>query len=106
MGIVKKTSDKSKIKKEDKGVFKVKKVVTTKLDQQADKQDHKLPTLHSIREDAIIQSKVEQRLQELSKLAKTGTIQKLKSQRGGHIEVMVKNRIKWPHEYILSGLNK
>ena len=29
-----------------------------------------------------------------------------KSQRGGNVEVMVKNRVKWPHEYILSGLNK
>ena len=54
----------------------------------------------------MIHSKIEQRLQELSELAKTGTLQKLKSQRGGQVEVMVKNRVKWPHEYILSGLNK
>ena len=38
----------------------------------------------------MIQYKVEQQLQELSELAKTGTVQKLKSQRGGHVEVMVK----------------
>ena len=49
---------------------------------------------------------MEQRLQELTELAKTGTVQKLKSQRGGQVEVTVKNRIKWPHEYVLSGINK
>ena len=39
-------------------------------------------------------------------MAKTGAVQKLKSQRGGQVEVMIKNRVKWPHEYVLSGLNK
>ena len=104
-GNCKKTSYKSKIKG-GKGVSKSKKVVTTKLNQKADKHDHKLTTLDSIREDAMIQSKVEQQLQELSELAKTGTVQKLKSQRGGHVEVMVKNRITWPHKYVLSSFNK
>ena len=68
----KKTLDKSKIK--GGKAVKSKKVVTTKLNKQTDKHDHKLPTFESIREDAMIQSKVEQRLQELSDLAKTGTI--------------------------------
>ena len=54
----------------------------------------------------MIQLKVEQRLQELTELAKTGTSSKLKSQRGGSVEVMVKNRVKWPQEYVLLGLNK
>ena len=62
-------------------------------------------TFDSIKEDAIIQSKVEQRLQELTDLAKTGMSQKLKSQRGGNVEAMVKTRVKWPHEYVLLGLN-
>ena len=66
----------------------------------------KLPTLESVKEDVLIKLKVKQRLQELTDLAKTGTNSKLKSQRGGNVEVMVKNRVKWPHEYILSGLNK
>ena len=68
--------------------------------------DQKIPTLDSIKEDAMIQSRVEQRLQELSELAKTGTVQKLKSQRGGQVVVLIKNRVKWPHEYVLSSLNK
>ena len=105
----KKTSDKSKIKT-SKGASKSKKLVSAKSDLKSDAKSElhhsNLPTFDSLKEDAVIQSKVEQRLQELSELAKTGTIQKLKSQRGGQVEVMVKNRVKWPHEYILSGLNK
>ena len=105
----KKTSDKTKIKGV-KGVSKSKKLVSTKsdskLDSKAETHVTKLPTFDSLREDSMIQSKVEQTLQELSELAKTGTIQKLKSQRGGQVEVLVKNRVKWPHEYVLFGLNK
>ena len=105
----KKTSDKTKIKGL-KGVAKSKKLLSTKSDSKSDSkvevQAAELPTIDSLKEDAMIQSKVEQRLLELSELAKTGTTQKLKSQRGGQVEVIVKNRVKWPHEYVLSGLNK
>ena len=103
-GTCKKTSDKSKIKSTKS---KTKKVPSTKSSQQFETSNEcKLPTLQSVKEDALIQLKVEQRLQELTELAKTGTNSKLKSQRGGNVEVMVKNRVKWPHEYILSGLNR
>ena len=60
----------------------------------------------ALTDETLLQLKVEQRLQELSDLAKTGTNLKLKSQQGGNVEVLVKNRVKWPHEYVLSGLNK
>ena len=30
----------------------------------------------------------------------------MKSQRGGKVEVLIKNRVKWPHEFVLSGTNK
>ena len=103
-GGCKKTSDKSKIKSTKS---KTKKVINTKASQQFETSNEcKLPTLQSVKEDALIQLKVEQRLQELTELAKTGTSSKLKSQRGGNVEVMVKTRVKWPHEYILSGLTK
>ena len=49
---------------------------------------------------------MEDRIKELQQISKTGTDPKLKSQRGGQVEVLVKNRIKWPHEYILAGSNK
>ena len=103
-GGCKKTSDKTKIKSTKS---KPKKGITTKASQQFDTYNEcNLPTLQSVKEDALIQLKVEQRLQEPTEIAKTGTSSKLKSQRGGNIEVMVKTRVKWPHEYILSGLNK
>ena len=92
----KKTLDKSKIKGL-KGVSKSKKLLSAKSDLKSDAkpetQISKLPTFDSLKEDVMVQSKVEQRLQELSELAKTGTLQKLKSQRGGQVEVMVKNRV-------------
>ena len=31
---------------------------------------------------------------------------KIKSQRGGQVDVFVKNRIKWPHEYVFAGSQK
>ena len=60
----------------------------------------------SIRENANIQQQVDQRIHELSLLAKTGTDSKIKSQRGGPVEVYIKNEVKWPHEYVLAGINK
>ena len=60
-----------------------------------------MPTL---RNDSSVQLLVEQRLKQLAEAEKTGT--KLKSLRGGSVEVLVSNRVKWPHEYVLSGSSK
>ena len=101
----KKTLGKTKIKSA-KHVSKTK-TLTTKSKQEPEiSHDYKLPTIESVKDDALIQLKVEQRLQELTDLAKTDTSSKLKSQRGGQVEVMVQKRVKWPHEYIWSGLTK
>ena len=43
-----------------------------------------------MRQDAVLQAKVDERLQEQAELAKTGTISKVKSQRGGKVEVIIK----------------
>ena len=98
------TLDRSKIKKSHK---------TTDNVMEISKPTVNLPhssvsstTIKSMRQDAILQAKVDERLQELSELAKTGTFSKLKSRRGGKEEVLVKNRVKWPHEFVLSGANK
>ena len=74
-------------------------------------QRQSLPVPHnlwqsSVSDEALLQLRVDQRLQELTDLAKTCTNSKIKSQRGGNFEVLVKQRVKWPHEYVLSGLNK
>ena len=65
-----------------------------------------LPTLENLKKNASIQKLVEDRIKKLQQISKTGTDPKLKSQRGGQVEVLVKNRVKWPHEYVLAGNNK
>ena len=46
----------------------------------------------------------ESKIKGLQQLAKTSTSEnKIKSQRGSQVDVFVKNRIKWPHEYVLAG---
>ena len=50
---------------------------------------------------------MEERLEELKQLNKTGTVDcKNKSQRCGRVDVFVKNKVKWPHEYVLGGNQK
>ena len=61
-----------------------------------------MPNLQSIRQDAFIQSQVDQRLKELTNSDNAGT--KIKSLRGGPVDVVVPNRVKWPQEFVLSGL--
>ena len=63
-----------------------------------------MPDLQTIRQDALLQARVGQRLKELAETDKPGT--KIKSLRGGNVEVIVPNKIKWPHEYVLSGSAK
>ena len=63
-----------------------------------------LPNLSVLREDAYIQAQVEQRLKNLMEDSKSGT--KIKSLRGGAVEVVVPHRVKWPQEYVLAGSKK
>ena len=63
-----------------------------------------IPDLNILRQDMSVQALVEQRLKQLTETEKTGT--KTKSLRGGSVEVLVPNRVKWPHEYVLSGSSK
>ena len=91
----KKTSDQSKIK--SKNVKKKVKSTDTPV-TVAPNTSIATPDLNALR-----QLKVEQRLKELQETEKQG---KLKSLRGGSVEVMVKHKVKWPHEYILSGSSK
>ena len=63
-----------------------------------------MPNLTDIRNDAFIQSQVDQRLKDLTNPDRTGT--KITSLRGGPVEVVVPNRVKWPQEFVLSGFKK
>ena len=59
--------------------------------------------INTLRQDALIQLKVEQRLKEWQENDKPG---KVKSLRGGSVEVMVQNKVNWPRKYVLSGSSK
>ena len=64
-----------------------------------------LPTSRQIKNDELIQQQVQERLKQLSENINQGK-EKIKSQRGGSVDVYINNRVKWPHEFILSGTNK
>ena len=59
-----------------------------------------------MRHDRFIQEQVENRLKELSVLNKKGIDSKIKSQRGGAVDVYVNQRVKWPQEFVLAGTTK
>ena len=63
-----------------------------------------LPDLHVLRNGAYIQAQVEQRLRNLVEDNRSGT--KIKSLRGGSVEVVVPHKVKWPQEYVLAGSKK
>ena len=58
-----------------------------------------------MREEARIQEEVQTRLRHLADNFKPG-MTKLKSQRGGAVDVFVNHKVRWPHEFVLSGQNK
>ena len=61
------------------------------------------------RSSEIIQRKVDARLRELEVINETSGMHlstKLKSKRGGPVDVYVKHKITWPHEAILGGANR
>ena len=73
------------------------------LSEAGNVQNHQassMPSLFELRQDPLIQDRVQQRLHGLNQLVNTGD-QKIKSQRDG-VDVFVKHRVKWPHEFVLS----
>ena len=98
----KKTTDQTKVK--NKTVKKKVKNSETQVTVASEKQKFvKIPDINTLRKDALIQLKVEERLKQLQENDKPG---KVKSLRGGSVEVMVQNKIKWPHKYVLLGSSK
>ena len=62
--------------------------------------------MQQIRANQLIQAQVQERLREIQEANVTGTNTKSKSLGGGAVEVIVPNRIKWPHEFVLAGNSK
>ena len=66
-----------------------------------------IPTLNKIRKSEKIQRQVDKRIRELEKQSEiAGTLGKIKSKRGGAVEVLVKYKVAWPHEAILGGTTR
>ena len=106
----KKSVDKSKIKNAKKS--KTKNVAVTHgglappgLDGVSGVAHPTIPTQARLRNDTEIQQQVQERLRHLADNLVQGN-EKIKSQRGGGVDVYVKNRVRWPHEFVLSGTNK
>ena len=66
-----------------------------------------VPSLDYIKVNNEIQRSVEDRIKKLQQLTQKGMAEStIKSQRGGQVDFFIKNRIKWPHEYVLAGSQK
>ena len=62
---------------------------------------YNVPSLSALKSSSSIQQQIDQRLRELEVLPEdtgTGFKDKLKSKRGGSVDVLVKHKIAWPHE--------
>ena len=98
----KKSNGVTKLKNKSKKQTVVPQTPVTLPPTQASAQT--LPDLQVLRNDAYIQAQVEQRLKNLVEDNRSGT--KIKSLRGGSVEVVVPDRVKWPQEYVLAGSKK
>ena len=113
------TRDQPEDKGHHKGHHKTKKLSKLSKKQFADWSDSSrsssefsdeeqcIPTLNKIRQSVKIQRQVDKRIRELEKQSEVaGTLGKIKSKRGGSVEVLVKHKVSWPHEAILGGATR
>ena len=107
--VTKKEKDRTKLSKK----VACKKVVTESSDSsdEFDSSDSSssIPSIDTLRKSKKLQKQVDCRLRKLEKAGqKTGNeTEKFKSKRGGGpVEVIVKNKVAWPHEAILGGVNR
>ena len=78
-------------------------------DSSSDSDDSNMPNVNSLRTSRLIQKKVDERLAQLehhSSIQGNSTSTKLKSKRGGNVDVYVEKRVAWPHEAILGGTSR
>ena len=81
---------------------------TSESDSSPD-SDCNVPSLSALKSSSSIQHQIDERLRELEVLPEdtgVGFKGKLKSKRGGPVDVLVKHKIAWPHEAILGGVNR
>ena len=70
-------------------------------------EDESIPSLTCMNKSEKIQREIDSRIRELERQSEaTGTREKIKSKRGGNIDVLVKKKVVWPHEAILGGVTR
>ena len=104
------SSDKAKLSKNIlsssiKKSSKTKKVVETSSESSFDDSD--TPSLDTLRSYSL-QRQVDKRNRDLERSSQSAgeKIQKIKSKRGGNVEVTVNEKVSWPHEPILGELQR
>ena len=100
------TKSASPSKPKAKKLTKKKRNASSSLKHSSVEEVSNMPNLYTLRNDRLIQDQIQDGLRELSGVDKQGTDHKVKSQRGGAVDIFVKERIKWPHEYVLTGNTK
>ena len=66
---------------------------------------YNIPPPSRLREEVRIQNEVQNKLRHLAENVKPG-MGKIKSQRGGTVDVFVNHKVRLPREFVLSGQNK
>ena len=80
---------------------------SSQSNSESSDEDQDIPSLYSIRQSEKIQRQVDARIRELEQQSQSsGSMSKIKSKRGGNVEVIVKHRVAWPHEAILGGATR
>ena len=76
----------------------------SKVVNDSSSEDSDTPTLEMLRSQKL-QKRVDKRVRELDQSSHfPGNESKLKSQRGGSVDISVKHKVQWPHEAILGGV--
>ena len=81
---------------------------STSSERDSDGGTH-LPKLSALRSSVTLQKQVDARLRDLESSQDEAGMpksRKIKSKRGGPVDVLVKHKIAWPHETILGGVNR
>ena len=87
---------------------KSKKFVPSSDSSEPSSDESVSPSLSFLKSQSM-QRKVDKRIRELngcSHLSSTECSGKYKSKRGGNVDIHVKNKVLWPHEAILGGINR
>ena len=85
---------------------KSKSTSTKQVSSDSSLDESEAPSLQYLKSKTL-QQKVDRRIRDLDEATSSqGKEVKIKSKRGGNIEVHVKNKVSWPHEAILGGVSR